>query len=72
MFYFQQVDLLIGEPYYYGNEGMLPWQNLCFWKDRTMLDPILSKDVLIMPCKGMLKACAMSLARSLEQSLLLK
>ncbi|GKV50144.1 hypothetical protein SLEP1_g56856 [Rubroshorea leprosula] len=26
-----------------------------------MLDPILSKDVLIMPCKGMLKACAMSL-----------
>ncbi|GLT91062.1 hypothetical protein SLE2022_089710 [Rubroshorea leprosula] len=57
----KKVDLLIGEPYYYGNEGMLPWQNLRFWKDRTMLDPILSKDVLIMPCKGMLKACAMSL-----------
>ncbi|KAK6935186.1 hypothetical protein RJ641_035341 [Dillenia turbinata] len=30
-------------------------------KDRTMLDPILSKDVLVMPCKGLLKACAMSL-----------
>ncbi|KAH7549614.1 hypothetical protein JRO89_XS13G0056400 [Xanthoceras sorbifolium] len=57
----KKVDLLIGEPYYYGNDGMLPWQNLRFWKERTMLDPILSKDVLIMPCKGILKACAMSL-----------
>lgn len=26
-----------------------------------MLDPVLSKDALIMPCKGILKACAMSL-----------
>ncbi|KAK3224891.1 hypothetical protein Dsin_004753 [Dipteronia sinensis] len=57
----KKVDLLIGEPYYYGNDGMLPWQNLRFWKERTMLDPILSEDVLIMPCKGILKACAMSL-----------
>ncbi|KAJ0047970.1 hypothetical protein Pint_15875 [Pistacia integerrima] len=146
-----QVDLLIAEPYYYGNDGMLPWQNLRFcyallpssampsfchpllfffclsasfaptsieeilpsitaptiqamscvsgrlvpgeqeitldlkafgiywWKrlrkdygvgeidsiwrrkERTMLDPVLSDDVLIMPCKGILKACAMSL-----------
>ncbi|KAJ0104931.1 hypothetical protein Patl1_18492 [Pistacia atlantica] len=30
-------------------------------KERTMLDPVLSDDVLIMPCKGILKACAMSL-----------
>lgn len=30
-------------------------------KERTMLDPVLSRDVLIMPCKGILKACAMSL-----------
>ncbi|GLT35163.1 hypothetical protein SLA2020_096390 [Shorea laevis] len=60
MFYFQ-VDLLIGEPYYYGNEGMLPWQNLHFWKEHTMLDPILLKDVLTMPWKGMLSACAMFL-----------
>ncbi|GKV38047.1 hypothetical protein SLEP1_g45998 [Rubroshorea leprosula] len=59
--YIEAVDLWIGEPYYYGNEGMLPWQNLRFWKERTMLAPILSKDVLIMPCKGMLKACAMFL-----------
>ncbi|XP_022737385.1 protein arginine N-methyltransferase 1.6 [Durio zibethinus] len=57
----KKVDLLIGEPYYYANEGMLPWQNLRFWKDRTLLDPVLSEDVLIMPCKGILKACAMSL-----------
>ncbi|KAK0588264.1 hypothetical protein LWI29_036867 [Acer saccharum] len=57
----KKVDLLIGEPYYYGNDGMLPWQNLRFWKERTMLDPILSEDVLIMPRKGILKACAMSL-----------
>ncbi|XWS49105.1 hypothetical protein CRYUN_Cryun13aG0135200 [Craigia yunnanensis] len=55
------VDILIGEPYYYANEGMLPWQNLRFWKDRTLLDPILSEYALIMPCKGILKACAMSL-----------
>lgn len=26
-----------------------------------MLDPVLSDDVLIMPCKGILKGCAMSL-----------
>ncbi|XP_058085207.1 protein arginine N-methyltransferase 7 isoform X2 [Magnolia sinica] len=57
----RKVDLLIGEPFYYGNEGMLPWQNLRFWKERTMLDSILSEDVLIMPCRGILKACAMSL-----------
>ncbi|KAE8055902.1 hypothetical protein FH972_012713 [Carpinus fangiana] len=57
----KKVDLLIGEPFYYGNDGMLPWQNLRFWKERTVLDPVLSEDVLIMPCKGILKACAMSL-----------
>ncbi|TYH81423.1 hypothetical protein ES332_D03G199400v1 [Gossypium tomentosum] len=57
----KKVDMLIGEPYYYANEGMLPWQNLRFWKDRTLLDPVLSEDALIMPCKGILKACAMSL-----------
>ncbi|OMO52452.1 O-methyltransferase, family 3 [Corchorus olitorius] len=57
----KKIDLLIGEPYYYGNEGMLPWQNLRFWKERTLLDPVLSEDALVMPCKGILKACAMSL-----------
>ncbi|XP_025014847.1 protein arginine N-methyltransferase 1.6 isoform X2 [Ricinus communis] len=57
----KKVDLLIGEPYYYGNDGMLPWQYLRFWKTRTMLDSILSNDILIMPCKARLKACAMSL-----------
>ncbi|WCJ25927.1 Protein arginine N-methyltransferase 7 [Euphorbia peplus] len=57
----KKVDLLIGEPYFYGNDGMLPWQNLRFWKIRTMLDALLSDDVLIMPCKATLKACAMSL-----------
>ncbi|KAF9613743.1 hypothetical protein IFM89_010253 [Coptis chinensis] len=55
------VDLLIGEPFYYENEGKLPWQNLRFWKERTMFDSVLSEDVVIMPCKGVLKACAMSL-----------
>ncbi|GMQ04910.1 hypothetical protein CsSME_00050151 [Camellia sinensis var. sinensis] len=30
-------------------------------KERTTLDPVLSNDALIMPCKGILKACAMSL-----------
>ncbi|XVE57663.1 hypothetical protein DITRI_Ditri04bG0107600 [Diplodiscus trichospermus] len=57
----KKVDMLIAEPYYYGNEGMLPWQYLRFWKDRTLLDPVLLEDALIMPCKGILKACAMSL-----------
>ncbi|KAB1217016.1 Protein arginine N-methyltransferase 1.6 [Morella rubra] len=57
----KKVDLLIGEPFYYGHDGMLPWQNLRFWKERTILAPVLSEDVLIMPCKGILKACAMSL-----------
>ncbi|XXG75868.1 hypothetical protein AAC387_Pa08g0347 [Persea americana] len=57
----RKVDLLVGEPFYHGNEGMLPWQNLRFWKERTKLDSVLSEDALIMPCKGILKACAMSL-----------
>ncbi|CAN0842227.1 Protein arginine N-methyltransferase 1.6 [Linum grandiflorum] len=55
------VDLLIGEPFYHGSEGMLPWQNLRFWKDRTILDPFLAEDATILPCKALLKACAMSL-----------
>ncbi|KAJ4954964.1 hypothetical protein NE237_011747 [Protea cynaroides] len=57
----KKVDLLVGEPFYHGNEGMLPWQNLRFWKERTMLDSILSKDALIIPCKAILRGCAMSL-----------
>ncbi|KMZ57483.1 putative Protein arginine n-methyltransferase [Zostera marina] len=57
----EKVDMIIAEPFYYGNEGALPWQNLRFWKERTLLDPLLSEDVRIMPCKGILKACAMSL-----------
>ncbi|GMQ04907.1 hypothetical protein CsSME_00050151 [Camellia sinensis var. sinensis] len=57
----KKVELLVGEPFYCGNDSMLPWQNLRFWKERTTLDPVLSNDALIMPCKGILKACAMSL-----------
>ncbi|XP_027080548.2 protein arginine N-methyltransferase 1.6 isoform X1 [Coffea arabica] len=56
-----KVGLFVGEPFYYGNENVLPWRNLRFWKERTMLDSVLSKDVLIVPCKGILRACAMSL-----------
>lgn len=57
----KKINLLMGEPFYYGGEGMLPWQNLRFWNARTLLDPMLSKDALIVPCKGILKLCAMSL-----------
>ncbi|XP_015896609.3 protein arginine N-methyltransferase 1.6 isoform X1 [Ziziphus jujuba] len=57
----RKVDLLIGEPFYSGNDGMLPWQNLRLWKERTLLNSVLSEDALIFPCKGILKACAMSL-----------
>ncbi|KGN50251.1 protein arginine N-methyltransferase 1.6 [Cucumis sativus] len=57
----KKVDLLISEPFYYGNDNALPWHNLRFWKERTMLDPVLSDDVLIMPSKGILRACFMSL-----------
>lgn len=57
----KKVDLFIAEPFYFGAEGMLPWHGLQFWSKRTMLDSILSEDVCIMPCKGILKACAMSL-----------
>jgi protein arginine N-methyltransferase 7 len=35
--------------------------DLEFRKERTMLDSVLAEDVLVMPCKAMLKACAMSL-----------
>lgn len=59
--YQRKVDLLLGEPYYFGKEGALPWQNLRFWKERTMLDSILAKDAVIVPYKGILKACAMYL-----------
>ncbi|KAG8376293.1 hypothetical protein BUALT_Bualt09G0048200 [Buddleja alternifolia] len=58
----KKIDLLVAEPFYYGNDSVLPWQNLRFWKERTtVFDSILSKDVVIMPCKGLLKVCAMYL-----------
>ncbi|XP_061341078.1 protein arginine N-methyltransferase 1.6 isoform X2 [Gastrolobium bilobum] len=57
----KKVDLLIAEPFYLGHDSMLPWQNLRFWKDRTTLDYILSEDALIIPSKGILRACAISL-----------
>uniref|UniRef100_A0A0R0JYU5 Protein arginine N-methyltransferase domain-containing protein n=1 Tax=Glycine max TaxID=3847 RepID=A0A0R0JYU5_SOYBN len=57
----KKVDLLIAEPFYVGHDGMLPWQNLRFWKDRTTLNDILSEDALIIPSKGILRACAISL-----------
>ncbi|XP_073283374.1 protein arginine N-methyltransferase 1.6-like isoform X2 [Primulina huaijiensis] len=57
----RKVDLMVAEPFYYGNDSVLPWNNLRFWQDRTLLDSILSTDVLIMPCRGLLKACAMYL-----------
>ncbi|XP_052735163.1 protein arginine N-methyltransferase 1.6 isoform X3 [Vigna angularis] len=44
-----------------GHDGMLPWQNLRFWRDRTTLNDILSEDALTIPSKGILRACAMSL-----------
>ncbi|KAK7265923.1 hypothetical protein RJT34_33548 [Clitoria ternatea] len=59
--YHKKVDLLIAEPFYVGHDGMLPWQNLRFWKDRTDLDYILSEDALIIPSKGIFRACAISL-----------
>ncbi|QCD78732.1 protein arginine N-methyltransferase 1.6 isoform X1 [Vigna unguiculata] len=57
----KKVDLLIAEPFYVGHDSMLPWQNLRFWRDRTTLNDILSEDALIIPSKGILRACAMSL-----------
>ncbi|MCD7467435.1 Protein arginine N-methyltransferase 7 [Datura stramonium] len=57
----RKIDLIVGEPFYYGNNSVLPWQNLRFWKERSLLDSILSEGAVIMPCKGLLKACAMSL-----------
>ncbi|XP_022154833.1 protein arginine N-methyltransferase 1.6 isoform X2 [Momordica charantia] len=56
----KKVDLLISEPFYYGNDSALPWHNLRFWKERTMLDSVLSDDVLIMPSRGILRGCIMS------------
>ncbi|KAL2321576.1 hypothetical protein Fmac_025955 [Flemingia macrophylla] len=57
----KKVDLLMAEPFYVGHDSMLPWQNLRFWRDRTTLDDILSEDALIIPSKGILRACAVSL-----------
>ncbi|XP_019223925.1 PREDICTED: protein arginine N-methyltransferase 1.6 [Nicotiana attenuata] len=57
----RKVDLIVGEPFYYGNNSVLPWQNLRFWKQRSLLDSFLSEGAVITPCKGLLKACAMSL-----------
>uniref|UniRef100_A0A803L6M5 Protein arginine N-methyltransferase domain-containing protein n=1 Tax=Chenopodium quinoa TaxID=63459 RepID=A0A803L6M5_CHEQI len=55
------IDLLAGEPFYYGSETCLPWKNLRFWKERTRLEGILSKEAIVIPCKGILRACAMFL-----------
>ncbi|KAK9103010.1 hypothetical protein Sjap_020264 [Stephania japonica] len=56
----RKAGMLVSEPFYCGNDG-LPWQNLRFWKERTMFDSVLSHDVSIVPCRGILRACAMSL-----------
>lgn len=37
----------------------------CFRNARTLFASMLSEDALIMPCKGVLKLCAMSLPVSL-------
>ncbi|OAY67121.1 Protein arginine N-methyltransferase 7 [Ananas comosus] len=39
----EAVDLFVGEPFFYGNEGMLPWQNLRFW--RIILVRIVIQDL---------------------------
>lgn len=57
----RKVDLLIGEPFYCGTDGLHPWKNLRFWKQRSELAPLLAEDVTIMPRKGILRACAFSL-----------
>ncbi|XP_021848637.1 protein arginine N-methyltransferase 7 isoform X2 [Spinacia oleracea] len=57
----KKIDLLVGEPFYYGFETCLPWKNLRFWKERTRLERILSKDAHVIPCRGILRVCAMSL-----------
>lgn len=57
----KKIDLLVGEPFYYGSETCLPWKNLRFWKDRTRLERLLSKDALVIPCRGILRVCAMFL-----------
>ncbi|KAH9297064.1 hypothetical protein KI387_028746, partial [Taxus chinensis] len=56
-----KVDVLLAEPFYLANEGMLPWQNLRFWNERTVLAPLLSETAVIVPFKGILRGCAMYL-----------
>eukprot|EP01018_Ginkgo_biloba_P039641 Gb_35441 [translate_table: standard] len=57
----KRVDVLLAEPFYLANEGMLPWQNLRFWSERTVLDSLLAKTATIVPFKGILRGCAMCL-----------
>ncbi|EPS70481.1 hypothetical protein M569_04274, partial [Genlisea aurea] len=57
----KKIDLLVAEPFYDANSDALPWKNLRFWKVRTMVDEFLSDDVKVMPCRGLLRACAMYL-----------
>ncbi|CAL5424304.1 unnamed protein product [Camellia sinensis] len=47
------VELLVGEPFYYGNDRMLPWKNLRFWglsEISTVMEFDFSKP--ISPCFG--------------------
>ena len=39
--------------------------------ERTLLDPLLSEDALVVPCKGILRFCAMSLPVSSSSSYIL-
>ncbi|XP_078448141.1 protein arginine methyltransferase 7 [Wolffia australiana] len=57
----RKIDLLLAEPFYCGSEAMLPWQALRFWREKNVLNSFLSEDALIVPSKGILKCCAMSL-----------
>ncbi|XP_010695157.2 protein arginine N-methyltransferase 1.6 isoform X1 [Beta vulgaris subsp. vulgaris] len=57
----KKIDVLVGEPFYLGSENYLPWRNLRFWKERTRLERILSKDVQVIPSRGILRVSAMFL-----------
>lgn len=50
----EKIDLLLTEPYF--SSCLHPWDLLYFWHIRTVLNPILSPDVTVMPQKGTLKA----------------
>lgn len=56
IFFFPQISVLMGEPYF--STSLLPWHSLFFWYCRTALAGLLQPNATILPCSASLHMVA--------------